>query len=463
MMAMERLTAEDRVMLWPDKVWPQEIGALAVLDGGCLLGPDGRFRIEAVRQAIATRLHLVPRFRQLLYQPPRGLGGPMWVDAPAFDLTDHVQVVPLPAPADEAALLAAAERLRRGRLDRSRPLWQMWFLPGLPGDRVALFVKLHHVIADGIAGVATIGTFLDTAPGAAPAPGRAWAPAPAPGARDLLADNLQRHAGELRRACSALTRPAATARQAHAAWRAMRELSTAEPAPATSLNRVVGPDRSLALIRSSLDQVKQIAHAQHATVNDVLLAVAAGGVRGLLRARGEPVGDLTVRIDVPVTLRPAQDRDQARGNLIGQFVVALPIGVSEPQQRLAQITAQTAAGKAERHPSVGTALRSRAGRRALLKMMNRQPVNVTSADVPGPQLPVYLAGARLLEVFPVLPLTANVSLGVGAMSYAGQFNIMAIADKDAYPDFGVFAASANDELEELAASTTVSPAHQRDR
>src|SRR6516165_223877 len=121
-MAMERLTAEDRVMLWPDKVWPQEIGALAVLDGGCLLGPDGRFRIEAVRQAIATRLHLVPRFRQLLYQPPRGLGGPMWVDAPAFDLTDHVQVVPLPAPADEAALLAAAERLRRGRLDRSRPL-----------------------------------------------------------------------------------------------------------------------------------------------------------------------------------------------------------------------------------------------------------------------------------------------------------------------------------------------------
>jgi hypothetical protein len=131
-MPVERLTAEDQLMLWPDEIWPQEIGALAILDGSSLLHPGGRFRIEAVRDVIAARLHLVPRFRQLLCIPRPGHGGPLWVDAPAFDLSDHVRVVPLPAPGDEAALLLATEQLRRRRLDRSRPLWQMCFLPGFP-------------------------------------------------------------------------------------------------------------------------------------------------------------------------------------------------------------------------------------------------------------------------------------------------------------------------------------------
>src|SRR5262245_42920557 len=119
---MERLTAEDRLMLWPDKIWPQDIGALTVLDGTCLLDPDGRFRVELVRRAVESRLHLVPRFRQLLYQPRPGLGGPLWTDDPAFDIGQHVRVAPLPSPGDEAALLLATERLRRRRLDRSRPL-----------------------------------------------------------------------------------------------------------------------------------------------------------------------------------------------------------------------------------------------------------------------------------------------------------------------------------------------------
>ena len=131
-MPMERLTEEDQLMLWPDEIWPQDIGALAVLDGSSLLDADGRFRIEAVREAVAGRLHLVPRFRQLLYVPPRRLGGPLWVDAANFDLGDHIGELRLPAPGDEAQLLRATEQLRQGRLDRSRPLWEMWFLTGLP-------------------------------------------------------------------------------------------------------------------------------------------------------------------------------------------------------------------------------------------------------------------------------------------------------------------------------------------
>jgi hypothetical protein len=142
--SMERLTAEDRLMLWPDQNWPQHIGALAMLDGASLLDQDGRFLADAVRQAVATRLHLVPRFRQVLRVPPRGLGGPLWVDASSFDIADHVRATPVPAPGDEATLLRVTEQLRRLRLDRSRPLWEMWFLTGLPKRRIGMFVRMHH-------------------------------------------------------------------------------------------------------------------------------------------------------------------------------------------------------------------------------------------------------------------------------------------------------------------------------
>ena len=247
-------------MLWPDDLWPQEIGALAVLDGRCLLDPGGRFRIEAVRQRIDARLHLVPRFRQLLHVPRRGLGGPLWVDADTFDLRDHVQVLPLPAPGDEAQLLLATEQLRSRRLDRSRPLWEMWFLPGLPDGRVGLFVRMHHAIADGIAGVATLGAFLDAVPDAPAGSGPPWTPAPFPPARDLFADNVRRQVDGLGRALSTVAHPGPTLRQVRTAWPAMRDLLAEEPPPTTSLDHTVGPDRSLAVVRSRLDLVREVAH-----------------------------------------------------------------------------------------------------------------------------------------------------------------------------------------------------------
>lgn len=448
-MAIERLTAEDQIMLWPDEIWPQDIGAIAVLDGSNLFDPDGRFRIEAVREAVAGRLHLVPRFRQLLYVPPPELGGPLWVDAPTFDLADHVRVLPLPAPGDEAQLLLAVEQLRGRHLDRSRPLWEMSFLPGLPERRVGLFMRTHHCIADGIAGVATLGTFLDVIPDAIAAPGPAWAPAPLPSTPDLRSDNRRRHMDDLGRRFSMLAHPVSSVQHALAAWPAMRELLAEEELPATSLDHLVGPGRNLALIRGSIELVKEVAHAFDAKVNDVLLTVIAGGLRALLRSRGEPVDDAVLRVYVPVSLRHGQYAG-ARGNLIAQMVVPLPIGVSDPVQRLQQIAAETARRKTRSRPSVGKMPHRGVLGRTFLKLVNRQRVNVTTADLPGPELPLYLAGARLLEVFPVLPLIGRVSLGVGAISYAGQFNIMAVADKDACPDIDVFAAGVRDELHALA-------------
>jgi diacylglycerol O-acyltransferase len=450
--SMERLSAEDRLILWPDEAWPQDVGAVGVLDGSSLLDSEGRIRIEAAKQAIEGRLHLLPRFRQVLYAPRRGLGGPLWVDAPAFDLSDHVRVERLHAPADEAELLPAVARLRRRRLDNSRPLWEMWFLTGLPADRIGWFVRLHHVVADGIAGVAELGALLDTAPSSRTTPAQPWASEPWPSARDLLLDNLQRRIAKLRSALRAATHPAAILGRARAAMPALRELLAEKPGPQTSLNRVIGQDRTLALVRSSLEQVNEVAHSHGATVNDVLLAVIAGGLRGLLGSRGEPIEGVILPIYVPVSLRRGQPGQQG-GNLISQMVVPLPLGIADPARRLQQIAAETAKRKAIDRPSLGTMFHSKLVRGAMLKLIIRQRVNVVSADLPGPQAPLYFAGARLLELFPLLNLLGTESLGVGGLSYAGQFNVMAVGDADICPDIDIFAESARADLRTLVEST----------
>src|SRR5215218_53445 len=205
---VDRLTASDLFMLWADDFgWSQDIGVLAILDGTRLLDPDGRVRIEAVRRHIEPRLHLVPRFRQLLYRPRRGLGWPLWVDAPGFDLADHVRVFPLAGPGAQAQLLAACAQLYGRRLDPSRPLWEATFLPGLPAHQVGLFLRAHHTIADGVAGVAAFGALLDLTADAPTPVAPPWTPTPIPSAGELLGDNLRRRLRGLGHGLSALAHP----------------------------------------------------------------------------------------------------------------------------------------------------------------------------------------------------------------------------------------------------------------
>jgi diacylglycerol O-acyltransferase / wax synthase len=454
---MDRLTPQDLLMLWPDEFgWPDDIGALAILDGTRLLDPDGRVRIDELRRHIEPRLALVPRFRQLLYRPRRGLGWPLWVDAPSFNLADHVRVHPLAAPGGQAQLLAACAQLRRRRLDPSRPLWQAWLLPGLPEGRVGLYLRVHHVMGDGMSGVAAFGALLDLTAEVATPVAPPWTPAPIPTAGQLLHDNLRRRRQGLQRVWSGLAHPGRTLRRARRASPAWREV-LAERAPHTSLNRPIRADRRLAIVRSRLAVAKQVAHAHQAKVNDVVLAAVAGGLRQLLASRGEDVAQLTLRVAVPVSLHHEQQPGQASGNQNTIMVVPLPLGEPDPVRRLELIAAETVARKHKARPRRASGvMRFAAVQRASSRLLAHQRfLNLSVTNVPGPPVPLYLAGGRLLELFPVVAIMGNVTLGVGVLSYAGQLNFTAVADRDTCPDVEVFAQGVRSALDELARSVLV--------
>ena len=448
-MSIDRLSALDRLMRWASRTWPQDIGALAILDGDRLFDEAGRFQVDGVRDAIRSRLHLVPRFRQVIYAPRSGLGGPLWVDAPTFDIAHHVRELLLEPPAGEAELLAAVEGILRLRFDPSRPLWEMWFLPGLRDRRVGLFVRIHHAVGDGMAAMATLASLLEPGPDMPPVEGPAWRPAPWPSGRELLLDNASRRLRGYVRGVSALARPRTTLHRVRVAWPAVREILAEKPATATSLDRMVGPRRRFALIRTSLPKAREVGRAHGGTVNDVLLAVTAGGLRAVLEHRGEPVEGTTLRIYVPVSLR-RHLRGPLQGNLIAQMAVPLRLGETDPDRRLAAIAMETGARKARVRSSMSDLIVGGAvGRRLLLPVVLRQRVNATSASIPGPTRPLYLAGARILDVFPLIPLVANEPLAVGALSYAGALGIGIAADPDAYPDLDVLVAAMRHDLASL--------------
>jgi WS/DGAT/MGAT family acyltransferase len=456
---LDRVTASDLFLLmWDDYGWSSDIGGLAILDGAGLLDRDGRVRIEAIRDQLEPRLHLIPRFRQLLYRPRLGLGWPLWVDAPCFDLASHIRVHPVATPGGQAQLLAACEELAARRLDPARPLWELWLLPGLPDRRVGAYLRLHHAISDGAAVLAVFGALLDQAADVPALAAPPFTPAPKPAPSQLLADNLRRRRAELGHGWSGLTHLGRTLRHARQALPAWREVLTERPAPHTSLNHPVGTGRRLALIRSRLDVTKQIAHAHHATVNDVVLAAIADGLHKLLASRGEDIQGLVQRAMVTISLHQEQP-GHARGNKPGWMMVSLPLGEPDPVRRLEMIAAETAALKHKVRPQAGSGIfRFAAGQRAWYRHFPRQrSVNLVVTNLAGPPVPLYLAGAPLLELYPMMPVMGNLTLVIAVLSYAGQLNITATGDQDACPDLEVFAEGVRSGLDDLARSKGVEP------
>jgi WS/DGAT/MGAT family acyltransferase len=454
---MDRLTGQDLITLWPeDAGCPQDVGALALLDGEPLLDERGDVRLGAVRAAVAARLHLVPRFRQVILEPRRGLGRPVWVDSRSFDVAQHVRLAPPAALHDESALLRAVDALRRRPLDRSRPMWEMWLLPGLPGGTVALYVRVHHVVADGPAAVRMLATLLDTRPDPARAPPPpAWQPQPAPSVAQLRADaRARRRAAAAALLARLARRPARPAGEVAPGpgrrWGGRRPgRLPGRPEPRTDLTGPIGPDRTFVLLRADLDAVRLAARRHGATVNDVLLGAVTTGLRRLLQARGQPVSGRVLRAMVPVSLRAGSPADE-RGNVIGSMLAPLPVAAPDAATAVRLVAARTAGLRGRTPPRRVPVLRSRCLRRAALAALARQRVYTTYvANVRGPERRLYLAGAPLREIFALVPLLGNLRLGVGALSYAGRLTVAVVADRASVPDVDSFVLGLRDGLGEL--------------
>jgi len=447
--AIDRLSALDLMTLWPDDFgWPEDIGAVAFLDGSTLFDERGNFSTHAVRAHIQSRLDLVPCFRKVLLFPRLGFGWPMWVDANRFDIREHVQTVQL-ADEEEATVLETCEKLRCRPFDRSRPLWAIWFLV-TPRRRVAMFFRVHHAMADGMSGVAALGAFLDIHPTSGASPDVSWAPKPRPSGRALLLDNIIRRVKSMLAVIEKLMHPATTFRRLRSFWPAFRESFGEGRAPRLSLNRRVGEHRRFAFIRVGLDGMKRVAHTNEGKVNDVLLALVTGGLGALLSARGERV-DVQPRAFTPVSLHT--EAGPAEGNADGAMVVPLPVELSDARERLRSIVDATRERKKKARPHAGSIFRNIVIQRAFLRFAPRQRmVNVYVANVPGPSIPLYFMMAPVDEVFPIVPIIGNIALGVGALSYSGQFNITVVADRDRLPDLDEFVRGIKATLEELQPS-----------
>jgi diacylglycerol O-acyltransferase len=445
-----RLSVEDRlnlVMEAPDT--PVHMGAVAVLDGRPLRDAAGCLALAEIRGEIDRRLASVPQLHRVLLRPGILAGGPLWIDDPAFRIDRHVDQVEVPHPGDEQALLRLTAELMAPLLDRSRPLWRMWLVTGLPADQVAVVFKLHHVVADGLAAVRMIASLLDKDLDAAQT--LPWRAAPPPRRRDLVFDNVRAKIAALPRSAALLTpRRLLGSARAH-----RRMLAGSWSAPRTSLNAPIGAGRRLAVLRLDLADVKRVAHRHGGKVNDVVLSLAAGGLRTLLRSRGESVDRVWLHASVAVSLRTPEQTGEA-GNRTGGIVVRLPVGEPDPGARLRLVSGQSARAKRLQPATAGNSLLMWLARLGLVRRFSRRQhmINLVESNIAGPPAPIYALGARMLDLIPIGHLAGNIALSLLALSYAGRLTVTVQADADQFPDLPVLLAAMEREWAALSDATT---------
>jgi WS/DGAT/MGAT family acyltransferase len=435
-----RLSLADRSNLRIERPeTPAHVAGLCVVEAWPLLDSSGELDLATIRRRLDRRLARAPELRGVVHRPPPLCGPALWVDDPGFSIGRHVHAVRVAPPGDEASLLDTAERLLRPPLERSHPLWELWFLTGLRGDRLGALFKIHHAVADGLAAIALIASLLDMEPGAADPPAAAWRPEPPPPILSLLADSVRCRAAS---AASLLGHPLRLARGVgSAAPDTAAALRGFTAAPRTSLSALPGSARLIRVVHLDLERARAIAHAHAGKVNDVVLAVVAGGVRELLAGRGELVDGMELRVSVPAALRRAGVAREL-GNAVGVIVVSLPVSEPDPIRRLERIAAASVAAKAAHHPAYVQDLMSclAAAGLALPLARRQRMVNFFVTNVPGPRDALYLLGARIEAVLPVTGLAGNVTITVAALSYRGRLEVAIDADAAACPDVDVLVA-----------------------
>jgi WS/DGAT/MGAT family acyltransferase len=426
---------------------PMHFGALVVLDGGALLDPDGRLCLAVIRERLAGRVAGVPELRRVVHPPGPLAGAPLWLEDRDFRIERHVGEAVMPDAGDEDELLRFVETLMAPPLDRAHPLWRIWFVTGLPDGRVALLFMVHHALADGLGAMRLARSVLADGPVPEAKP---TASERTPAWHALVLDNARGLVGGARE----LARPA-TWRPVMQVLRAFRVgwASTRRESP-TSLNGAVGPRRRTVVMRLDQRTARRVARASDGGVNDLVLALASGGVRALLGSRGEAVDRTTaVRAGIAVTLPPSA-RGPDAGNHFGSYVVSLPIREPDPAARLRLVRAERARAKRTQTITGVTAVRVWTTRfpptRAL--MARQRYINVMETYLPGPPAPIELLGARVLDLVPIQPLGRNVGLTFLASSYAGCLNLTVRVDADGFPDLDVLMTAMERDMATLTAA-----------
>ena len=421
---------------------------------------------DEVVRAIEARLHLVPRYRQRLAFVPFGLGRPVWVDDPHFKVQYHVRHTALPRPGGDAELKRLAGRVFSQALDRSRPLWELWLVEGLAGERFALLSKTHHALVDGVSGVDIATVLFDTSPEPLPVapPDHEWVARPLPSSAQLLADALLEPATvprEVVRGVQATLRgPRSVAARLGRAFGSVGALAWTglQAAPPSPFNVRIGPHRRFTWVETDLGQFKAIKNTLGGTVNDVVLAVVAGALAGYMRLHGQATEGVELRAMVPVSVRADIERG-ALGNRVAAMWAALPVAVNDPVERLERVSREMR-GVKQSGQAVGAEILTRLSGFApptimaqAARLQARQRIfNLVVTNVPGPQFPLYLLGRELESIYPMVPLAENTALGIAILSYNGLLSFGLVADYDALSDVEVLADELRASIDELAAA-----------
>ena len=443
----ERLSASDRSSLLAER------GPIHVNVGAALILEGDPPTLDELLEHVESRLALVPRFRQRVQATPLQITNPVWADDPGFDLEWHVRHVALPRPGSTDQLRELVGRVMSTPLDLERPLWQLYLVEGLEGGRHAYISKTHHALVDGVSAVDVGTIMLDPNPEGTemPIPEERWDPdVPSPellfvrAATERISTPMR---AARKAALGALSMPRETAGRVIRTAESFAGLAAGGPtAPRTFLNEEIGRDRRVAFVRTELDALKRARRETGATVNDVILAAATGGLRRLFERRGEAVPDQLVAL-VPMSIRRS-DEHLELGNRIATLMVALPLSEPDPAERLRLVHAETTRVKESEQARAASLVIEATGwtpptiNRVLADVISRQlNWNLVVSNVPGPQMPFYLLGRRMVEVYPVVPLSPQQhALSIGVVSYDGGVFFGITADRNLFADIDEVAA-----------------------
>lgn len=445
---MDRMSPQDAMFISvEDERNPMHIGTVSVLEGPAPSYGD-------LVRLVASHLSSLPRYRQRVRFVPMGLGRPVWVDDPDFQILYHVRHTATPPPGSAEQLRNLAGRVFAQNLDRGKPLWELWMVEGLQDGNWALISKVHHCMVDGVAATDLLTVLLDREPQKRPGRAQAWHAAQEPSDLQLIADAVTDAITDPMNRIRGVPAVAGAIFAAGLGMHSVTEVrnligslgSWTQPTVG-SLNGPIGPHRRWSWATASLDDVKEIRASLGGTVNDVVLSAVTNGFRQLLRSRGEKVAGKVVRALVPVSVRRESEKGIYNNRVSGLFP-GLPVGLDRPVSRLNAIRRQMDRFKRSGQAVAGDVLVQLSGFAPPMLLAvslrialhaQQSLVQTVTTNVPGPQFPLYAAGRQMIYAHPYVPIAGSVRIGIAVFSYLGLLNFGVTADYDSVPDIEVLA------------------------